>query len=64
MNVIDVVVLRPLASVLCDVIVDAVDDDVADMKQKVKPTLKNVRNEIDVRTCIVVGISVSTLDRS
>ena len=66
MNVIDVDDFRPLSTAFRDVNDDDVDVDVdvdiADMRQNAQTTLKNVATVTVVRTCIFVGISLTTGD--
>ena len=64
MNVIDVDDFRPLSTAFRDVNDDDddVDVDIADMRQNAQTTLKNVATVTVVRTCIFVGISLTTGD--
>ena len=62
MNVIDVDDFRPLSTAFRDVNDDDVDVDIADMRQNALTTLKNVATVTVVRTCIFVGISLTTGD--
>ena len=62
MNVIDVDDFRPLSTAFRDVSDDDVDVDIADMRQNAQTTLKNVATVTVVRTCIFVGISLTTGD--
>ena len=62
MNVIDVDDFRPLSTAFRDVNDDDVDVGIADMRQNAQTTLKNVATVTVVRTCIFVGISLTTGD--
>ena len=62
MNVIDVDDFRPLSTAFRDVNDDDDDVDIADMRQNAQTTLKNVATVTVVRTCIFVGISLTTGD--
>ena len=62
MNVIDVDDFRPLSTAFRDVNDDDDDVDIAVMRQNAQTTLKNVATVTVVRTCIFVGISLTTGD--